>query len=125
MMQIMASNKWHQFFDATSNTIITALVAPPLQSLNSKLYNDVMHVFDTKTHASLNACSNLFNDGVKILWALYNKFTSKYNALSLQQAITKFQSLHCNGNNFTGFATKIGTMQTELAHNGKTFFPDK
>eukprot|EP00957_Ditylum_brightwellii_P036337 2751695-Ditylum_brightwellii.AAC.1 len=125
MMTIMASNKWHQLFDATTNTIIMALVLPTLHCLKNKLYNEVMHAFDTKTQASLNTCSDLFNDGIKLLWALYNKFISKYNALTLQQAITKFQSLRCNGKNFTRIATKIGMMQAELAHNGKIFSPDE
>eukprot|EP00957_Ditylum_brightwellii_P012338 932085-Ditylum_brightwellii.AAC.2 len=90
MMQIMAGNKWHQLLDAASNTIITTLVPHPLQSLNSKLYNEVMHAFGTKTRASLNTHSDLLNDGIKLLWALYDKFTSKHKVLSFQQSIAKF-----------------------------------
>eukprot|EP00957_Ditylum_brightwellii_P024543 1852921-Ditylum_brightwellii.AAC.1 len=69
----MASNKWQQLFDATSNTIITAPVPPTLQSFNNKLYNEAMHTFDTKTRASLHDSSDFLSNGIKLLWAHWGR----------------------------------------------------
>eukprot|EP00957_Ditylum_brightwellii_P180289 13734002-Ditylum_brightwellii.AAC.1 len=106
----MPSNKWNRLFDHSTNMIIADQVPLALQPLNNELYNESMGAFNTKTRAPINARTDLFNNGIKLLWTLYKKFTNMYNILSLQQAINKFQCLQCNGSDYTAFASKTSTM---------------
>mmetsp|Transcript_32314 Transcript_32314/g.47413 ORF Transcript_32314/g.47413 Transcript_32314/m.47413 type:complete len:711 (+) Transcript_32314:111-2243(+) len=123
IQRILSNTKWRDLYDRTQHSVILLPVDPAYADTNSKLYLEVMAAMNDQTRSILNQRTDLLDDGVAILWSLYNKYTPTYDALTLQQAVNDFQSMKCTNNSFDTFATKIGTTRAILQRNGKTFTP--
>ena len=52
-----------------------------------------MSILDDKTRAHFNQRIDLLHNGIGVIWAIYNKYMTTFDTLSLQQAVNEFQSM--------------------------------